>query len=297
MAKLLRSRRETPSLSSHNRWVAEDTVGEWVQAAAERLAQAGIESPLLEAQVIAAFAAGKNRQALLVDLDAPPDESADDLLARRMRREPLAYILGYREFYGYRFRVDPRVLIPRQETEHLVDEALKLDLPENALVADLGTGSGCIAITLSLKRKSWRIYGLDISSDALEVASRNASRLGAAVRWIESDLFSGTGSLKFDLIITNPPYVEDGATLQPEVRYHEPARALFAGEKGLDFYHRLAAEAGSHLAPTGVLLTEIGDGQSADVTALFEAKGWQADAVIPDLAGIDRVIRFVRADR
>lgn len=245
--------------------------------------------------MIAAFAAGKNRQALLVDLDAPPDESADDLLARRLRREPLAYILGYREFYGYRFRVDPRVLIPRQETEHLVEEALKLDLPETAKVADIGTGSGCIAITLSLKRKAWRIYGLDISAEALEVASRNAARLGAAVRWIESDLFSSTGSLKFDLLVTNPPYVEDGALLAPEVRYHEPARALFAGEKGLDFYMRLAIEAGQHLAPNGILLTEIGAGQRDDVIQLFEGAGWKMDVVIPDLAGIDRVIRFVRS--
>jgi len=274
--------------------VAEDTTGAWIHAAATRLTEAGIDSPLLEAQVIAAYAAGKNRQAVLVDLDAPPDESADDLLARRLRREPLAYILGYREFYGYRFRVDPRVLIPRQETEMLVDKALKLELPEHARVADLGTGSGCIAITLSLKRKSWRIYGLDVSAYALEVASRNASRLGAAVRWLESDIFSATGGLKFDLVVTNPPYVEDGARLEPEVRYHEPARALFAGERGLDFYERLAVEGREHVAEGGILLTEIGQGQGGAVVQLFEHADWTTAAITPDLAGIDRVIRFTR---
>lgn len=268
------------------------STADWVRKASAALAAAGIESPLLEAQVLAAFAAGKNRQALLVDLDAPVDETADDLLERRLNREPLAYIIGEREFYGLPFRVDPRVLIPRQETEVLVDEALRLDLPDHAVVADVGTGSGCLAVTLSLKRKTWRVFGLDCSAAALEVAMRNGSRLGAAVRWLESDLFAATGSLAFDLIVTNPPYVASGADLAPEIREHEPALALFAGDDGLDIFRRLADEARTSLKPHGWLLTEIGAEQGDPVVNLFEAKGWSLEKRIDDLASVERALLF-----
>lgn len=261
----------------------------WITSAAERLAESGVESPRLEAQILAAHGVGKERAWLLAHGDeAAPLDRLETMLLRRGKREPLAYILGYREFFGRRFAVDSRVLIPRPETESLVEFALSLYAAEEPIrVLDLATGSGCIGITLALERPHWEVWASDVSPDALDVAKANAANLGADVRFELSDLFQSLPNETFDLVVTNPPYIAGDAQLMPEVRKWEPPGALYSGVDGFEIYRRLAEEGMSRLTK---LITEVGDGQAEVVATLFLERGWRVEGTAKDLIGHERAL-------
>jgi len=214
------------------------------------------------------------------------------LLQRREGQEPLAYILGWREFYGRRFRVTPSVLIPRQETETLVETALRqVDSAASPLrVLDLGTGSGCIGITLKLERPTLEVVCSDICPEAIEVAQENALALGASVQFRASDLFEGFRGERFDLIVTNPPYVGLHEALPAEVREFEPSGALYGGHTGLDIYESLAESAADHLPDDGTMMMEVGHTQAVAVALLFEGSGWGIVETVKDLTGTERVV-------
>ena len=205
----------------------------------------------------------------------------------------MQYILGEQEFYGLRLRVTPEVLIPRPETEHLV-EAVLARLPHDrpVSIADVGTGSGAIALALAYSLPLASIDALDNSPEALSIASENALALGLAerVRFYHSDLLSAVAGQRYDCIVSNPPYVTDTDTLEPQVALWEPHGALFAGRDGLDVYRRLLPQAAEALAPGGLLAVELGAGQSDALTALFrEDPRWSEPVFVPDLQGIPRV--------
>jgi release factor glutamine methyltransferase len=246
----------------------------------------------------------RNRAWLIAHQNDPTSSDTrlhfDVIVRRRLSGEPIQHITGQTEFYGLPFRVNPAVLIPRPETEHLVEEVLKRAAhfeQERATplrILDIGTGSGCIAVSLAKHLPHAAITGIDVSSDALGLARANAAlnEVADRIRFLEGDLLSPVVGEKFDLIVSNPPYVPtaDRASLSVEVRDYEPALALFAGEDGLDVYRRIAPAAHAALVPGGYLLLEIGYGQSADVTALLEAAGFESIEVFPDLQGIPRVV-------
>jgi release factor glutamine methyltransferase len=266
------------------------TVREWLAHAEARLRDAGIESARLESQVLAAHVAGVDRSWLF----AHPDEEFLDLpgehvLQRREAHEPLAYILGRREFYGRTFSVDRRVLIPRHETETLVETALR-HAPEGARVLDLGTGSGCISITLKLERPDLRVTASDVSEGALEVARTNAEALGAEVEFVHSDAFEQLLGESFALIVSNPPYIGRHEPLASEVADYEPELALYGGDEGDEFLQSLAAQAANYLRTGGRIALEVGYRQAALTRELFEAQGWQHVETVRDLSGTDRVV-------
>ena len=225
----------------------------------------------------------------------------EELLVRRLRREPLAYLLGEQEFWSLSFRVTPAVLIPRPETELLVEKALALcrtpDAPPAPRILELGAGSGVIAIVLALELPAARLFSLDCSLAALRVARENSERHGVRSRLalIQSDLLSAIRpAAQFDLLIGNPPYVDPLAlaTLQPEVRDYEPHLALDGGAGGVEIYRRLAAGAGACLKAGGWLLLEIGAEQGEYLQALFAQQGdWEGVAVFPDYAGLPRILQ------
>ena len=205
-------------------------------------------------------------------------------LHQRIKGEPTQYITGRQEFYGREFRVTPDVLIPRPETEHLVEAALAHSAET---ILDIGTGSGAIAVTLALETKA-RVVATDVSLAALHIAQQNAHTLNAQVDFVACDLGAAFANESFDLVVSNPPYIaaRDRSSLQPEVRDHEPALALFAGEDGLAIYHRLIPEAQRLLRPGGWLMMELGD--AAAVREMC-AK-WAGVEIVNDLAGIPRVL-------
>lgn len=215
------------------------------------------------------------------------------LLARRDAGEPLQYIRGFAEFYGREFLVDSRVLIPRPETELLVEASLRR-LARGARVIDVGTGSGCIPITMKLEREDLDVSSVDLSPAALAVASRNAARLGATVSLAASDLLSSVRGT-FDAIVSNPPYIASGAVvhLANEVRDWEPEMALTPGPRGTEVVERLLAEAQSLLSADGFVAMEFGYGQESAMRTLAENTGYAVEEVISDLAGIPRHI-FLR---
>jgi release factor glutamine methyltransferase len=267
------------------------TVAGWLAGAAARLREGGVEAPELEARALCSSALGWSKEALLARPDAEPSPWADALLERRLRGEPLAYVTGRREFYGRSFAVDPRVLIPRHETETLVEAAFALGGAE-ARVLDLCTGSGCVACTLALERPGWAVAASDVSEGAAQVARQNAADLGARVDIRTGDLAAPWQGKAFGLVVCNPPYVAEGAALPAEVGRHEPALALFAGPDGLAFYRRLAAEARPLLAPGGTLAVELGDGAADAVSAVFARAGWNEAGRARDLGGWERVAWF-----
>lgn len=218
-------------------------------------------------------------------------------LGRRVAGEPMAYLVGHREFYGRDFLVDDRVLVPRPETEHLVEIALGLPLPEEARVLDLGTGSGCIAVTLAAERPRWRLTATDLSLGALAVARANARRHAVAerVRGVAADLTAGVAPGRFDLVVANPPYVERHVVphLSRDVRDYEPRLALVGGERGTETVERLIAELGALAAGAWVVL-EVGFGQADPVADLAAAGPFDRIATRPDLSGIERNVVFRR---
>jgi release factor glutamine methyltransferase len=278
------------------------TIAGAIKGAASVLDAAGVAEPRREAASLLMHATGRDRAFLFAHDDEPLDTATAKLfrasVARRAAGEPLQYITGRQEFYGLDFEVTPDVLIPRPETELLVESALKLlggtDAP---LVCDVGTGSGCVAVALLHRRRDARAYALDLSPAALAVAARNAARHGVSERatLLVSDCFDALEAAEhkgtlFRMILSNPPYVaeEDLSGLQREVRDHEPRVALTPGGDGLSVIRRLVAEAPRHLAPGGHLLFEIGFNQHERVRGLIDARVWTLLDIQEDLQGIPR---------
>jgi release factor glutamine methyltransferase len=269
--------------------------------ARKALTGAGIapDAAALDAEVLARHVLGWDRAALLSRWrdQAPGDlgDLLDPLIARRAAREPVAYITGHREFWGLDFEVTPDVLIPRPETELIVEEALAFaeegGLPRR--IVDVGTGSGCIAVAIASEFLSASVIATDLSPAALAIARRNAARFGVddRITFLEADLLAGVESGP-ELIVSNPPYVPGPAapSLQPEVRRYEPASALFGGQgDGLDIVRRLLAAASRVLASNGRLVVEFGFGQEEALGDAARAAGWQVARVREDLQGIPRV--------
>jgi release factor glutamine methyltransferase len=221
------------------------------------------------------------------ELDAQRIEAP---LQRRYAGEPLQYIRGKQEFYSRDFVVDDRVLIPRPETELIVETAVER-APRGARVIDIGTGSGCIAISIECERTDLRVTGIDASVDALAVAKLNRDRLDSRVTLAASDLFDAIRGM-FDLIVSNPPYVPRGEyeQLATEVRVHEPQMALTPGPRGTEAIERLLDQSHARLAPHGLVIIEVGYGQEDAIREIAEAKRYAVDAFLPDLAGIPRVV-------
>jgi release factor glutamine methyltransferase len=260
----------------------------------------GIESARLDAELLLARVLGGDRVRLYMDMDRPlvsaELSTLRELVKRRRRHEPVAYILGEKEFYRRMLEVDAAVLVPRPETELLVDRALELLGAEPVgPVLDLCTGSGAIAIALAAERPGLAVDAVELSETALAVARRNVERHGltASVALYQGDLFAPLPEgRRYSLIVSNPPYVTEPewAALEPTVREHEPALALVAGPEGLDVIRRIAAEAPRWLAPGGSLLFEIGSGQAAAVERLLGSLGHRSVRVHADLAGLARLV-------
>lgn len=267
------------------------TLSEWLRDAEARLMMAAVPDARLEARVLAAHVLDLDRPAIVAHGEATVSpEMLETAIARRLNREPLAYIVGFREFYSRPFRVNHHVLIPRPETELLVDEALRLVDIGGARILDLCSGSGCIGITLALERPSWSVTLSDISCAAMETAKENARALGAHVECQVGDLLAPHSGQAFDAIVCNPPYVAEGTPLMPEVGIFEPELALYGGETGLEVYERLADTASRNLVEGGLLLLELGTGQEVEVQELFEHSGWRQLSLVSDLSGIPRVL-------
>jgi len=264
-----------------------------------RFERHGIASARLDAELLATQAFGRTRVELYTHFDQPlgdPELSAyRGLVQRRMAGESVAYILGRKEFWSLDLQVDARVLVPRPDTETLVEQALELlkampDKGRPPRVADIGTGSGALALALKKERPGDEVFAVDVSPDALEVARGNANRLGFDVTFLQGDLVSPLAG-PFDLIASNPPYIpsQDIAGLSPEVR-REPSLALDGGADGLVLVRRLASDARKILAPGGALAMEIGAGQAASVMEILRGEGYAGIGARRDLAGIERVV-------
>lgn len=267
-----------------------------VAGAAARFAAAGIVSARLDAELLLGSVVGWTRAQLAARRDEKmlPAVAAcfEELVSRRERREPVAYILGRREFFGREFRVTPDVLIPRPETETVV-EALLGRLSRNADVLDIGTGSGAIAVTVAAERPDVRVTATDISQAALEIAAANAAAAGvsARVRFLKADLFPVVAGFRFGAIVSNPPYIAEGADLPPQVANYEPHLALFGGRDGLGIIRRIFLGARSLLVPGGLLVMEIGEDQGKQVRELAFPAGYGSVEILPDLSGADRMVR------
>ncbi|MBE0504093.1 MAG: peptide chain release factor N(5)-glutamine methyltransferase [Desulfuromonadales bacterium] len=273
------------------------TVLDLLRWTASYFAGKGIESGRLDAELLLAEILQLNRIGLYLNFDrlVNSDEltAFRALIERRARREPIAYILGRCEFWSLTFKVTPDVLIPRGDTETLVEAALKV-LPPDGTLLDIGVGSGAIALAIAHERFDALVEGIDLSPAALAIATENAQRLGLAdkVALRSGDLFALEDSRQYDVIVSNPPYIAVGEqpTLMPEVRDFEPALALFAGTDGLDCYRALIPAARGALRDSGTLLVEVGAGQAAAVAELFVASGYAEIFTSRDLAGIERVV-------
>ena len=283
------------------------SIAETILEGANRLRKAGVPEARREAGSLLGYVLGRDRSFILTHAeDAISEEQAErfrECLERRAQGEPLQYITANQEFFGLDFEVTKDVLIPRPETELLIETALKLLTPSaDAFICDVGTGSGCIVITLMQQLKQARAVAIDISLDALAVARRNAVRHSVAERidFVHSDCFAALNSREprpsFDLIVSNPPYIEDGAMadLQREVRDFEPRSALAAGADGLDIIRRLLLEAPSFLKTGGYFLLEIGFNQAAAVEQLLDPKIWRLIDINKDLQGIPRTVALQR---
>jgi release factor glutamine methyltransferase len=284
------STRATPTESVYR-------TGEALAGGAKLLAAVS-ETPRLDAELLLAFATGRTRSAVLAFPERAVDLAGQKLfaalLARRTRGEPLAYLTQEREFFSLPIAVSPDVLIPRAETELLVELALAAvaSVPRPA-VLDVGTGSGAIALAIKHARRDALVTATDRSAAALAVARRNAGRLALDVRFVDSRWFEALGGETFDVIVTNPPYVRS-ADVTGALAF-EPRLALDGGADGLDAYRVLFAEAAAHLGPRrGVLLVEHGADQRAELVALAQVHGWRVAAAHDDLAGRPRVLELMR---
>jgi release factor glutamine methyltransferase len=277
------------------------TIGKVLEWATADFRARGLPNPRLDADVLLAFALGETRVKLVIDRDRPL--SATDLarfrelVKRRRAHEPVAYLLGVREFYGRPFKVDARVLVPRPDTEALVDAALArtAHVSMSLRALDLCTGSGCVGVTIARERPTSRVHATDTSEAALAVARDNALRLGAYnVSFALGDLFAPLDSARsrFDLVAANPPYIASAEVLElaPDIKDHEPRAAVDGGADGLDLIRRIVEGAPPFLVTRGTLAVEVGAGQAAETARLFAARGFEAVAATRDYAGIERVV-------
>lgn len=280
------------------------TVVELLRLAEPYLARHGCPTPRLDAEVLLAHVLGTTRLELYTRLDQPLQRDEVDAyreaLRRRAAREPVAYIVGHREFYGLRFQVGPGVLVPRPETEYLVELALRAwqagaqAHPEPAVrFADVGTGCGALAVTLAVRQPAWRGVGSDVSDQALGYARANARShgVGGRLSWVRGDALSWAGGQSLDLVVTNPPYIPTPQLerLAPEIRRHEPRVALDGGPDGLAVANRIASQAARVLRPGGLLLMELGTAEQARALARRlgggEVPGFARAAAVRDPAG------------
>jgi release factor glutamine methyltransferase len=271
------------------------SAGEALQAARARLATTS-RNPRRDAEVLLAHVLGCDQVALLTHperlLSPAESDQLESFLRRRLASEPMQHITGVQEFFGLSFEVTPDVLIPRPETEHLVEEALEhVGREADTRIVDVGTGSGAIAVALAHARLKSHVTAVDLSSAALEVARRNAQRheVLERVTFLQSDLLAAVDGSDFDVVVSNPPYIAEGEVLEPQVSNYEPHSALYAGPTGLEVYERLIPQADKVLKPQGWLLLEIGFGQQPAVEALL--RGWRSVSVVHDLRGIPRVLQ------
>lgn len=278
------------------------TIGRLLQWSERFFREKGIETPRLDAEVLLAHVLEKPRIYLYVHYDQPldPDELAAyrGFVRRRGAREPVAYLVGEREFMGLTFAVSPAVLVPQPDTEALVSEARKrLQGKSGVRIADVGTGSGAIALSLLHALPDLTAAAVDVSAAALKVARENADRFGLTdrVMFYEGDLLAPLLGQTFDAVLSNPPYIPRGdiAALPPEVQA-EPRLALDGGADGLDFYRRLVREAAAFLCPGGFLAVEAGQGEAVVISELARTNGWIEVEITKDLAGIDRVVTMRR---
>jgi len=273
------------------------TVGEVVRLSTGHLLEHGVPTPRLDAELLIGHALGLSRVDLYVHHDRPLGAAelaaCRELLRRRAAREPIAYILGEWGFRGLRLEVDRRVLVPRPETELLAGRCLELLAGrESPRVLDVGTGSGAIAVSLAAELPGSRVTACDLSPAALELAGHNARRHGVELELVVSDLLAAFGDRRFDLIVSNPPYVAEAelARLQPEVAEFEPALATVAGPDGDELLLRLAATAGAQLEPGGWMVMECGIGQPPAVAEALAAANFEQVRTWPDLARIERFV-------
>ena len=270
-----------------------------VERGADEIARAGIAEARFEAELLLRHALGCSRESLLARLQEPvPAEATGhffQLVERRRGRVPVQYIIGTQEFHGLSFRVTPAVLIPRPETEGVVEQTvLELKTERAPRIADIGCGSGCISIALAQTLEDAELVAIDRSKAALAIARENALRHGVAARveFVEGDLLEPVADADLDAVVSNPPYIPDEelAALEPEVTEHEPRSALSGGADGLNVIRRLVPQAHRALRPGGVLVMEIGHGQSQAVEALLREAAMEEERVVADLAGIPRVV-------
>jgi release factor glutamine methyltransferase len=262
----------------------EATVARTIRDAAEQLAAAGCETPRLDAELLVAEALGVRREDLILDGERELNpEAVDRLLARRVAREPVAYILGRKAFRQITLAVDDRVLIPRPESELLVEVGLRLS--HGARAVDVGTGSGAVALALKHERPDLEVWATDVSTDALAVARENARTVGQDVHFVHCDLLERVPG-RVDAVLSNLPYVPAGFELAPEISQFEPAGALFGGPDGLEVIRRLVGQA----AGVPVVALEVGFDQAPAVAALLRESGFEAIEVLRDLAGHERVV-------
>ena len=277
------------------------TVSAALERSAARLAQAGIADAALDAELLLRHVTGWDRATLLaspaVELLAEPETRLQKLVEERARRRPLQHLTGAQSFWRHELHVTPDVLIPRPETELLVEAAFEvLGGAARPLAVDVGTGSGCIALSLAAELPAACIHATDISRAALAVAERNAARLGLAerVRFHAGDLLEPLMHLagRFHLVVSNPPYIDpsEAASLAPEVRDHEPHVALFPPGHRYSIYCRLVPQARQAVGPGGRLLLEVGQGMSDEVSRICSQAGFEVERVIPDLQAIPRVV-------
>ena len=281
------------------------TIDAVVRWAADDFRSRGIENPRLDAELIVAYALRCSRTQLILDSQKPLGGAElgviRELVKRRRVREPIAYLRGEREFYGRPFRVDKRVLIPRPDTETLVEVALArtAHISLGARLLDICTGSGCVGITLARQRPTTRALATDLSPEAVACARENALALGAYnIGFLVSDLFSALEREKhrFDVITGNPPYIAQGEipTLDADIKDFEPHLALDGGPDGLVLVRRIVDEAPPFLAPRGIVALEIGAGQAGEVASLFESAGYTNVQIARDLGKIERVVSAER---
>ena len=260
----------------------------------DRLTEAKVPEAELDARLLLEEVCGTDRNDLLVhgDKEVPPEQCDRyvEYIQRRQKREPLQQITGYQEFMGLRFKVTPDVLIPRQDTEILVEEVMRY-LHDGMHILDMCTGSGCILLSLLKYSNDCEGTGCDISEKALKVAEENAEMLSLNASFVQSNLFENISG-KYEFIVSNPPYIPTGVipTLMEEVRDHEPVSALDGREDGLYFYREIVEKAGEYLYPGGMLFFEIGYDQAEKVSSLMREAGYQEVTVCKDLAGLDRVV-------
>ena len=276
----------------------------------EELQQAQIEEAKLDARLLLEYVCGTDRNTLFVhgerEVTVQENESYVNLIAKRKKRIPLQYLTGVQEFMGLEFYVNQNVLIPRQDTEILVEEVMR-HLHDGMRILDMCTGSGCILLSLLYYSNDCTGLGVDISEKALQTAGRNAEKINAKkaeeekkelhADFMQSDLFENMDPERFDIIVSNPPYIKQDVieTLMPEVKDHEPHLALDGKEDGLYFYRAILEQAGNYLTRGGMLFFEIGYDQGQAARELMKAAGFAEVEVIQDFAGLDRVVWGIRA--